>query len=85
MSLFSIVMMYGPSWEARLKVQKEFRDLIGNEELFTGSTQINNHAFNPGGSPTMDSFDPLNKINDQTSQRWKKSPARSSVTWKTHY
>lgn len=69
MSLFGVVMMYGPSWEARLKVQKEFRDLIGNDELFTGSTSINNHALNPGGAPTMDAFDPLNKINDQTANR----------------
>lgn len=69
MSLFGVVMMYGPSWEARLKVQKEFRDLIGTDELFTGSTSINNHALNPGGAPTMDSFNPLNKINDQTANR----------------
>lgn len=69
MSLFGIVMMYGPSWEAKLKVQKEFRDLIGTDELFTGSTSINNHALNPGGAPTMDSFNPLNKINDQTANR----------------
>ena len=69
MSLFGIVMMYGPSWEARLKVQKEFRDLIGTDELFTGATSINNHALNPGGAPTMDAFDPLNKINDQTANR----------------
>lgn len=69
MSLFGIVMMYGPSWEARLKVQKEFRDLIGTDELFTGATNINNHALNPGGAPTMDSFNPLNKINDQTANR----------------
>lgn len=73
MSLFSIVMMYGPSWEARLKVQKEFRDLIGNEELFTGSTQINNHAYNPGTPASTEEFEPLSKINDQTAQRWKKS------------
>lgn len=69
MSLFGIVMMYGPSWEARLKVQKEFRDLIGTDELFNGATSINNHALNPGGAPTMDAFDPLNKINDQTANR----------------
>ena len=69
MSLFGIVMMYGPSWEARLKVQKEFRDLIGTDELFTGATSINNHALNPGGAPTMEEFAPLSKINDQSATR----------------
>ena len=69
MSLFGVVMMYGPSWEARLKVQKEFRDLIGTDELFTGSTSINNHAFNPGTPSSMEEFKPLSKINDQTANR----------------
>lgn len=68
-NLFSIVMMYGPTWEAKLRIQKEFRDLIGTDELLSGSTQINNHSFNPSTPPAIDAFSPLSTINDQTANK----------------
>ena len=61
--------MYGPAWEAKLRIQKEFRDLIGSPDLLTGSTQIANHSYNPSTDPSMDAFDPLTTINDQTANR----------------
>ena len=68
-NLYSIIFMYGPAWEAKLRIQKEFRDLIGSDELFTGSTQINNHSFNPSAAPSTDTFAALPTINDQTANR----------------
>lgn len=68
-NLYSIIFMYGPAWEARLRIQKEFRDLIGTDELFTGSTQIANHSYNPSTDPAADAFNPLSTINDQTANR----------------
>ena len=67
--LYSIIFMYGPAWEARLRIQKEYRDLIGSDELLKGSTVINNHAYNPSAPPSMDAFDPLTHINDQSANR----------------
>ena len=68
-NLYSIIFMYGPAWEAKLRIQKEFRDLIGSDELLTGSTQINNHSYNPSTPPATDAFAPLPTVNDQTANR----------------
>lgn len=68
-SLFGTILTYGPAWEAKLKIQKEFRDLFGSDELLTGSTQINNNSYNPSTAPSMDAFDPLTTVNSQTANR----------------
>lgn len=73
MSIFSTVFMYGPAWETKLYTQKKIRDLLESDELFDGSININNHAFNPSTTPSTDEFSPLNYINDQTANKWKKS------------
>lgn len=70
--MFSIIFMYGPTWETRLKVQDEIRNLTP-EELTDGSTQITNHAYNPSTAPATNSFTPLQHTNDQTAGKWKKS------------
>lgn len=64
--LFSIVFASGPSWEAQLRIQKEFRDLIGSDELTQGSITINNHSYNPSTEPSTDAFDALTTIDDQS-------------------
>lgn len=73
MGIFSIVFMYGPTWEAKLKTQKKIRDLLNGEELFDGSIQINNHSFNPSTEPTTEEFKALPTVNDQNASKWKKS------------
>ena len=45
--LFSIVYMYGPTWEKRLDIQAKLRGLT-DTELATGTKSIFNHAYNPG-------------------------------------
>ena len=72
-NLFSIIYQYGPSWEAKLKAQKRIRDLLDSEELFTGTVSINNHSLNPSTPPSMDAFEPLATVNNQSAQKWKKS------------
>lgn len=72
-NLFSIIYQYGPSWEAKLKAQKKIRDLLDSEELFTGTVSINNHSLNPSTPPSMDAFEPLATVNNQSAQKWKKS------------
>lgn len=70
--LYATVFMYGPAWEAKLLIQKEFRDLIGSDELLHGATQINNHSFNPSTAPSNDTFAALSTVNDQTANRRQK-------------
>lgn len=69
--LFSIIFAYGPSWEANLKIQKEFRDLIGTDELTDGSTTIANHANNPSTIPAPQ-FGLIGTIDDQNATKRKK-------------
>ena len=64
--LFSIMFSFGPSWEANLRIQKEFRDLIGSDELIKGATTINNHSYNPSTAPSTDAFNALTTIDDQS-------------------
>lgn len=71
--LFSIIFMYGPTWETKLKIQEEMRGLLATGELLDGGTNINNHSYNPSTAPNTDAFDPLTTINDQTANRRKKS------------
>lgn len=71
--LYAIVFMYGPSWETKLKAQKNIRDLLESAELFDGTVAINNHSYNPSTPPSMNDFEPLSTVNDQTANKWKKS------------
>lgn len=68
--VWGLIYDYGPSWQKELQIQKELRDLT-NEEMQEGTTQINNHAFNPSTEPATNVFDPIPTINDQTQLHYK--------------
>lgn len=70
--LFSIVFMYGPSWEKRLSIQANLRTLT-EDDLLQGAKQILNHAYNPGVEPSTDSLEELEAINEQNTQNYKRS------------
>lgn len=70
--LFTIAFMYGPAWERELEIQKALREL-SLDDLREGSKTIFNHANNPSSTPAVDAFEPLNYINDQTANMFKKS------------
>lgn len=62
--VWSTIMQYAPSWERRLSIQKELRDLTDNE-LVAGSIAVYNHAVNPSTAPSTLANQILNYINDQ--------------------
>lgn len=70
--LYSIVFMYGPSWEKRLEIQTKLRGLT-EEEILAGGKAIYNHSFNPSTQPSTDTLEELPTINDQNTQKYKKS------------
>lgn len=79
--LFTTIFIYGPTWEAKLKIQENLRGLLDDEnELLSGSTQINNHSYNPSSPPRDDAFAPLATINDQTANKRKKSKIEAYST-----
>ena len=72
--LFSIVFMYGPTWQKRSEIQLKLRAMdLDDGELFIGSKQIMNHAQNPAGTPGTSSLDELQYINNQNTSTYKKS------------
>jgi len=70
--LFSIVFMYGPTWEKRLDIQSKLRNL-SEDELMKGSKAIHNHAFNPSTAPTTQTLTELEYIDNQNTTNYKRS------------
>lgn len=68
----SIIYEYGPSWEKRMEIQKELRDMT-TEEYREGSGTIHNHSYNPSTDPSTLSDQILTTIDDQNTTKYKKS------------
>ena len=70
--LFSIIFMYGPTWEKRLDIQANLRALT-EADLLQGAKQIINHAYNPGTEPSTGDLEELEAINEQNTNNYKRS------------
>lgn len=70
--LFSIVFQYAPTWEKRLDIQKNLRNL-SDEELRTGAKSIYNHASHPGTAPSTGALQELEYIDDQNTASVRKN------------
>lgn len=70
--LFSIIWKYGPTWEKKLEIQGNLREL-SEDALLVGAKAIYNHAFNPETTPSTQDLDELTYINDQNTTNYKKS------------
>lgn len=70
--LFSIVFMYGPTWEKRLDIQASLRALT-DDDILQGAKHIYNHAYNPGTAPATGDLEELEAINEQNTQNYKRS------------
>lgn len=60
----SVIFKFGPTWEKRLYIQEQLRNLT-EEELRTGGKQIFNHSFNPSTEPSTSTTEELLTVNDQ--------------------
>lgn len=73
--LYSIIFMYGPSWEKELDVQTTLRGL-SETDLRTGTQQVSDHAFNPSTTIEDGPNNPTGEIlttNEQQKNKWQKS------------
>ena len=70
--LFSIIWQYGPTWEKRLWIQGNLRNLT-ETDLLKGSKAIYNHAYNPSTAPSSGTLTELQYINEQNTTNYKKS------------
>lgn len=71
--LFSVIFQYGPTWEKRLEVQANLRQLT-LDDIRLGSKAIYNQALNPSTEPSTASLEELTFINQQNTTNYKKSP-----------
>lgn len=69
----SIIFQFGPTWETRLRIQKSLREL-SEADLMKGATDIYNHSYNPGTSPSTQTVEELPTVNEQTVTKRKKGP-----------
>lgn len=70
--IFATIFEYGPTWEKRINLQNSIRSLT-DEDLTSGTLTILNHAYNPSTTPGTTTTTELNYINEQNTQRNKKS------------
>ncbi|MBQ0114036.1 MAG: hypothetical protein KBT03_12980 [Bacteroidales bacterium] len=68
--LFSVIFMYGPAWEKKLKIQDDLTSL-SIEEIQTGATQISQHGYNPGTA--VSTPEEIESVDDQNKVHYKKS------------
>lgn len=72
--VYSLIFQYGPTWEKRLELQSGIRELE-IAQVMNGSTAIYNKAYNPATTPTSQTTEELNYINEQNVQKMKKNEA----------
>ena len=74
--VFSLIFMYGPSWEKRINIQSALRDLSA-DDIQTGFKTINNKAFGPGTDPSTGDTGEVDYVNEQLVQKSKKGIVES--------
>lgn len=74
--VFTLIFMYGPTWEKRLEIQKDIRE-TDLEEFLKGSAAIYNHAQNPSTAPSTHTTEELPYIDSQNVQKYRRSRAEA--------
>lgn len=74
-ALFSIVWQYGGTWEKRVEIQRELRELSLDDgsAIYIGAKAIYNSAVNPGTEPSTTDLEELPFINNQNTTGYKTS------------
>lgn len=74
LNLFELVFMYGPSWIKRLEIQNSLRKLKEDDgSLLEGARYVSNLSLNPSTLPNNGDLAPLDTINQQSYNGWKKN------------
>ena len=70
--VWTTIFMYGPTWEKRLELQEQIRQLP-LDKFIEGSKAIYNRSLNPSTPPSTDSLDELETIDEQNTTNYKRS------------
>lgn len=79
----AIIFRFAPTWEKKLEIQGKFRGLnLDSGDLFAGTKQIHNAAYNPQTAPGTGSSEEIDYINTQNVDLVKKGKAEGlSQLW----
>lgn len=78
--VFSIIFQYGPTWEKKLEIQKNVRNLTITD-LKKGATTIYNKALNPASAPSDQTLEEINYINEQNVSKVQKNDSQAYAEW----
>ena len=71
--VFSTIWKYGPTWEKKLEIQADLKELdIKSKDFLKGARAIYNKALNPETEPSTSALTELNYINEQTTTNYEK-------------
>lgn len=81
--MWSIIFQYGPSWEKKLEIQENLRDLT-ETDILSGAKAIYNRAYNPenlSGPSTTEEIG-LEYVSEQNTTNYKKSKLEAyTILW----
>lgn len=70
--MFSTIYIGGATWAKKQEIQDKLREMT-EDDILAGTKAIYNHAFNPQTTPTTDTVEELDYINEQNTTKYKKS------------
>lgn len=70
--VWTTIFMYGPTWEKRLELQEQIRQLP-LDKFIEGSKAIYNRSLNPSTEPSTASLEELTTIDEQNTTNYKRS------------
>ena len=70
--VYSLIFQYGPTWQKELDIQDKLRGLQ-EEQLLQGAKAIYNKAFGDAGTPSTQSLEEIQFVNEQNTTNYKKT------------
>lgn len=70
--VYSLIFQYGPTWQKELDIQDKLRGL-NEEQLLQGAKAIYNKAYGDSGTPSTQSLQELEFVNEQNTTNYKKT------------
>ena len=78
--IFSVIFQYGPTWQKKLQIQTDIRNLT-LADIKKGATTIYNKALNPESAPSTATLEEINYINEQNVSKIQKNDSQAYAEW----
>lgn len=78
--IYSIIFQYGPTWEKKLEIQKDIRNL-SLAQIKKGTLSIYNKALNPETAPSTVDTNEIPYVNEQNVAKVEKNDSQAYAEW----